>query len=802
MNTAPLFQKSFDPKIWKYADKIEALKTEIYNIENVVEGYLENISSDFPDLTDHSITHSKMLWRYAEIIIGKKEKYLNPLEAFVLHTVFLIHDAGMCYSILNNKEEIKQDPIYNDYVSQNSTVKEIEKEALFFTVRQRHGNYALRIATEKLRKGDYLISNTQIREELGLFIGKIAKSHTQNVDYIEREFIVDYSTPNFPAEWKIDCQKLAFVLRTSDAAHIDNLRTPKSIKMISEMKGISAIHWTFQKKLGFPIISKEELLTYTTNSPFTAKEQKAWWFCYNALEVLDQELKNANAYFSMNGKDGFSAKGVKSINDTLELGKKYIRTENWNSLDTQVKVSNPINIASELGGIRLYNDQSIALRELIQNSLDAINLHRIYTGQDNLDVGEIKIRILKKDSKFFLAVTDNGIGMSQTIMVNDLLDFGGSYWKSNRFNYDYEGMRSKGFNSIGKFGIGFFSLFMLGSKVTVTSWKFSEDINKMKTLDFYDGLFSNPILRNPIETEKKMVINQGTSVMVELQQNPYCKTGFIGKNEFTENTLYTLCKYFIPFPNVKITTQEVDGEKKVISPYNHNFSFKEIINYLYFPKKGFRGSTVETLGKLKLKLIEIEDDKKKYGKLSLLPYSEASLPFGVIISNGIRIQEINNLCGYVITEDVVTIKRDKVAQLVPFSAMKKWAGKQKKLIEELKLESFFGKSYYSLLLAFDFYQDNMPILLKKIENQYFYVSVTELKIYLQQNSTLSIYHEPLSRKISTDSCPGFLNFPLNFPATMVVNEEDRNRLFSDHTYIERVIQTFWTNLAISEGPCH
>jgi uncharacterized protein YfeS len=438
-----LFKNAFDISIWKNQSKIIELKSNLLLIEKAVEKYLKGITEDFPNLTDHSIAHSTMLWNYASIIVGEKLNFINPLEAFVLHTTFLVHDAGMCYSILNNQNEIEKDPLYTDFIIKNGNSSETREEALFFTIRQRHGDFALRIATDTLREGEYLIADIQLREELGLIIGKIAKSHTCNINYIEREFGPKYSNPNFPTDWSIDCQKLSFILRTADAAHLDNLRTPKSNRIIAEIPGTSKEHWTFQKKLGFPQLSSDGLLMYTTNTPFSSTEQKAWWFCYDALQVLDKELKNANEYFDVKQLEGFSARGVKSINDTLELGKKYIRTIGWNSINTQIKVSNPVHIASELGGVKLYGNINIALRELIQNSLDAINLYRIHTGQNNIDVGEIKLWIKKKEDDFYLTITDNGIGMSQTIMTNELLDFGGSYWKSSRFYYDFQGIYFK-----------------------------------------------------------------------------------------------------------------------------------------------------------------------------------------------------------------------------------------------------------------------------------------------------------------------------------------------------------------------
>jgi hypothetical protein len=115
----PLYKNAFDISLWKNESKINELKANIELIENTIKKYLAGITEDFPQLTDHSIAHSRMLWNYANIIVGEKSKFINPLEAFVLHTVFLVHDAGMCYSVLNNQSEIEKDPLYTDFIVKN-----------------------------------------------------------------------------------------------------------------------------------------------------------------------------------------------------------------------------------------------------------------------------------------------------------------------------------------------------------------------------------------------------------------------------------------------------------------------------------------------------------------------------------------------------------------------------------------------------------------------------------------------------------------------------------------------------------
>lgn len=789
-----LFQTAFDPSIWKNGDKIIYLKENINSIERSIKGHLENIRTDFPQLTDHSLTHSRMLWNYANIIIGDSNGFLNPLEAFVLHITFLIHDSGMCYSILNNIKEIQKDPLYLDYIKQYGDKENNIEDALFYVVRFRHGDYALRVAIEKLSDGNYLISDTQMREELGLIIGKIAKSHTCNINYIDREFGSRYCNPNFPNDWSIDCQKLSYILRTADAAHLDNLRTPKSNKLISEIKGVSKEHWTFQKKLGFPIISVDNLLVYTTNTPFYEKEQKAWWYCYDALKVLDKELKAANEFFEIKQQNSFQAKGVKSINDPLDLGKKYIRTEGWTSIDTNIKVTNPVHIATELGGIQLYGNINVAVRELIQNSIDAINLYRTHTGQDNHEVGELKVAIEKEDDKYFLIVTDNGIGMSQTLLTNELLDFGGSYWKSNKFTVDFEGIKTKGFESIGKFGIGFFSVFMLGKRISVTSWKFGESIDNMKTLDFYDGINSNPLLRTPTYAEKNRVIDRGTSVKIELDIDPYDKKGFVGNSNFTDNKLYNLIKFFVPACNVKIITKEVDGTVNTILPgHLLSLDFKDLLDFTFIPRENQpHSSLIDVFKQINIGLIEIIEGEIIHGKLTLLPeIQNQSISSAITISNGIRVKEIGGFAGYIKTNDIVSIKRDSFSKLIPYESMLEWAKKQIDMIKSLNLINIYFLKYNGLLLTFKLHDDTLPLLLRKKNNEYFLVSISEFRNDLKKISEFKIHREGHTLSGRLPSCDGYIDLQYRFSVDEIVKDDDIEKLVKHKDLIQQVIKEEW-----------
>nr|WP_246337537.1 ATP-binding protein [Azospirillum oleiclasticum] len=111
-------------------------------------------------------------------------------------------------------------------------------------------------------------------------------------------------------------------------------------------------------------------------------------------------------------------------------------------------------------GHTLYNDTSVVLRELVQNSLDAVRLQSIIDGHSF--EGLIKIEWSSKDRT--LSVTDNGTGMTQDIIERHLLKAGSSRYQSLDFKENFPE-----FSPISRFGIGVLSAFMVSDNVEITT---------------------------------------------------------------------------------------------------------------------------------------------------------------------------------------------------------------------------------------------------------------------------------------------------------------------------------------------
>ena len=123
----------------------------------------------------------------------------------------------------------------------------------------------------------------------------------------------------------------------------------------------------------------------------------------------------------------------------------------------------------------LYTNKDIFLRELISNASDACDKLRYeaLTAPELLSEDpELKIAIIYDAKAGSLTITDNGIGMNETELMQNL----GTIAKSGTqgFLQNLTGDSKKDVQLIGQFGVGFYSAFMVADKVSVISRRAGE----------------------------------------------------------------------------------------------------------------------------------------------------------------------------------------------------------------------------------------------------------------------------------------------------------------------------------------
>ena len=158
----------------------------------------------------------------------------------------------------------------------------------------------------------------------------------------------------------------------------------------------------------------------------------------------------------------------------------------------------------------IYTHKEIFLREIISNASDAIDkLCYLSLTDDKVDMNrdDFRITITVDRENRLLTVSDNGIGMNQEDLENNLgvIASSGSY----RFKQEV-GDDKKDTDVIGQFGVGFYSAFMVADRITVTTRKYGSDSAYCWESDGADGYTITPCEKDTVGTDIVMHIKADT----------------------------------------------------------------------------------------------------------------------------------------------------------------------------------------------------------------------------------------------------------------------------------------------------
>lgn len=526
MDSSALWKRTLGATGGAESNDRERLRDALRKFRSRVSQLVATIGQELAGLTVHDITHLDALWHVADEVLGD-DYVLTPAEAFVLGGAILLHDAAHATAAYaGGVEEIKAGSEWRDFVAlrlggtEPSKGSDAERMALFHILRELHAKQAEKLpwVAWKDPAGDsaYLIEDAELRAYFGGAIGLVAASHHWDVGVVPERLKPLMLTPaGFlkSSKWGVDVLKLAMIMRVIDAAHIDSLRAPWFLFALKKPSGISMNHWRFQGKIGRVTRVNSELVI--AGSAFDSTEEAAWWLAFDAATLIDREIKDSQRILGEHSKEPFPVNGVLGAHSAAAFS-KYLPVKGWFPVDVYPKIGDVPHLIERLGGSALYGDNpSVAIRELIQNAIDSCAAYEALVKKGGR---RVEVKLLKNaGDQWVISVSDNGIGMSRYVLTNVLMDFGKSLWSSSDVMNEFPGLISSGFSSGGKFGIGFFSVFMLGAKIRVKTRRFEKvdaDASDQWVLSFNDGLQSRPSLQVP-EKECRLP-ESGTEVAVSL----------------------------------------------------------------------------------------------------------------------------------------------------------------------------------------------------------------------------------------------------------------------------------------------
>lgn len=157
----------------------------------------------------------------------------------------------------------------------------------------------------------------------------------------------------------------------------------------------------------------------------------------------------------------------------------------------------------------IYTHKEIFLREIISNASDALDKLYFKSLTDSsvgLNADDFKIRIELDKENRTITVSDNGCGMTEEELDNNL----GTIAKSGSFDFKAENEKTEDVDIIGQFGVGFYSAFMVSDKVTVNTRAYGSDKAFTWVSDGIEGYRIGEIDKPDFGTEVIMHLREDT----------------------------------------------------------------------------------------------------------------------------------------------------------------------------------------------------------------------------------------------------------------------------------------------------
>lgn len=693
-----------------------------------VSKLLQLIASELPTLTVHDISHVDALWHVASEIAGQHYP-LNPAEAFVLGGAFLLHDAAHCRAAFTGGlDEIRGLPEWRDAAAQRGfdpvhllAGTDDFQAVLFDVLRLLHPKRARTLPEASWQApGEAtsmkLLAHDELRQAYGAVIGEIAESHWWPAHNLEPMAKRSLPPPVClrGTGWDIDILKIALLLRTADAAHIDADRAPRFLFALLKPAGVSRDHWAFQSKLHPGRCDPRTNELCIAGGPFHVDEQEAWWLAYDTSRMIDHELVTADELLRDAHRQRFAARTVEGAHHPESFARN-VTVDGWHPVDASIRITDISRVVEQFGGRKLYGDKPyLALRELLQNARDAVLACRALGSLGDTE-GRIDVEMERHDGEDWMHVTDTGIGMSRYVLTRVLLDFGRSLWRDQSVRDEWPGLASSRFEAVGQFGIGFFSVFMLGDQVKVATRrleKSDDDELSQWVLEFPGGTSTRPVLRAPTSSES--LNRHGTRVSVRLSAKTDLLNNkrsyfdlFAGKSESKSIplSLRNLVGYLAPALEIDLWAKEDGGTPaQVIAAgdwrnINALDLLRRIAPHLEENRKGLLKKEAILQGSAE-RLDPIKNANGEF--LGRCAVASRGLSFfemwaGVVTVGGLWGGEISGFHGLLIGRPQDRLDRSSAVPAAPISSISEWADRQaSSLIEKSQLTRGLSKILLSL----------------------------------------------------------------------------------------------------------
>lgn len=548
--------------------------------------FSDNKTVFFPEYTDHGTTHLQEVINTADSLITDESwPSITAHDSAAIITSTLLHDCAMhlsedgFYSLINKKypkansryfeSDIDWSQAWLDFFAEakrfdgkrlrsifgdDTPVREIPYNKLELNLRDKlligeflrrhHATLAHHIALNGIPgpNESRVTLESFDRESLDLF-GFIARSHNMGlrkaIDLLEHSKLRVHHNTHVPF--------VMGILRISDYIQIHNTRAESQLLEIKSLSSpISKIEWKKHNAI------KEINQTHDDPEAIYIDAEPKDAIVYESLSNLFKDIQReldttwsifGEVYGRINGLNNLGI-NIRRVRSSLDSKTKFIKEKRPDFIPKTLRLKTSDTDMVNLLISPLYGDKpGVGIRELMQNSVDACNeLIDFYYKtdekfEDTKNIGvTIKLVGSESENKYTLTISDNGIGMTMSVIENYFLNIGASFRKSDHWKSLHETNGHSSVHRTGRFGIGLLAAYLLGDELHIKTRHVTEDSG----YQFSCRQDSDAICVKPIE------FRVGTEITINLSSKYFSKLNKI--NYFSREFYWDW--YCLSYPKV------------------------------------------------------------------------------------------------------------------------------------------------------------------------------------------------------------------------------------------------------------
>jgi histidine kinase/DNA gyrase B/HSP90-like ATPase len=515
------------------------------NLRNVRDNVAEALTnfdkfSMLDEYTKHDISHiDSMLEIYAWLIPDETREAMTRADWLLLTISTYLHDFGLL--VTRDEYDRRQssdfpaykariyenaDAAYRDYRAQLEKLNAEEREKFLYQefVRSLH---APRIRSWLEETPDPRFGfDERIAQGVKSLLGSVEPTFIEDMGIVcESHHLNDLSDiKKYPLsrpygsrpEEEANVQYAAILLRTADLLHITRDRVPPfSALVVNPRNPKSQVEWAKQAAVRRVRPRPDTDLAQagganTEVGPSGVIEVHARFTDSDGFFGLTSYLRYAQSEIaqSYGWAEESQAKGaIKYIFPWRGITTEHIEAKGFVARPFQFTIDQG-KILDLLTGHTLYNDSGVVLRELVQNSLDAVRLASAVDG----DAFVPRIEVHWSGARGELEVRDNGVGMSQRVIERNFLRVGSSHYQEQDFKKQFPS-----FASISRFGIGVLTAFMVADDVTVLTNSADDEQARLLNLRDVHGNYLVQLVDKSDSNIPELLRAHGTSVRLHLR---------------------------------------------------------------------------------------------------------------------------------------------------------------------------------------------------------------------------------------------------------------------------------------------